>query len=63
MSSKKAKVVSGDAARELIGERMTDIEVERFNALKLASNSRNLSSPEGEEFFRLNQKNQRRVRF
>jgi hypothetical protein len=63
MSSKKAKVVGGDDARLLTGERMSDLEVSRYNELKLASNSRNLSSPEGEELFRLNQKNQKRVRF
>jgi len=55
--------IEGDRARELIGQRMSDAEVQRMNELRQASRVRALSSSEENELFLLEQKNKTRTRF
>jgi len=62
MSKPKGEPISGDAAWEKCGMRMTSEEVAEMNQLKEASKVRALSSKEEQRLFILNQKNQTRTR-
>jgi len=61
--SKKGKVVSGDDAWVLTGQRMSTAQVERLNQLREASRVRALSSVEENELHNLEKMNQKRTRY
>ena len=61
--SDKGRVLSGDAAAEALGLRMSTAQVERLNELRRASRLRALSSEEETELHNLEKKNQTRTRY
>ena len=63
MSKRKGETVSGDAALERLGLRMSTAQVQRMNELREASKVRALSSAEENELFNLEQKNKTRTRY
>jgi len=62
MSRRKGETVSGDAAWEKAGIRMSTAQVQRMNELRATSKVRALSSAEENELFQLEQKNKTRTR-
>jgi len=63
MSERKEPPISGDAALEQVGLRMSTAQVQRMNELRQASRTRALSSSEELELSRLEAMNKTRTRF
>jgi len=59
--AKKKKVVSGDDAWILTGQRMSDAEVAEYNRLAMASKVRSLTSAEENRLWVLSQRNKLRT--
>jgi hypothetical protein len=59
----KGRVFSGDEARVLTGQRMSDAEFQRLIALREASKSRNLGYTEKQELDQLEQKRSRTLQY
>lgn len=62
VSTRKGPPITGDAAFEAVGLRMSTAQVQRMNELREASRVRALSSAEENELFKLEQINRTRAR-